>query len=555
MRVLAILFTLALISVLPQSAKAFGRCTEPGYLAEFIAGLAPQPCDEDFYTTIRATSGTATLRFISLPSTEGRDVGDWHPQASAVADGVGRALDALGAGRLPSEITVVLSYKPMSTAELDEVHADATIIDPSGECRVTFYKLAEGADPDLFSFSLAHEIFHCIQHTTWHGAAAGEASSWWVEGSAEYFAYLALPGIAVSDDWINAFTEDSYTMDPTQMRYQNVVLFAWLGHRGGPAAVGAFLTQMRRGDQMAVLRSLVPEADWISFVETWLEGEILLPGGRAIEPVFWGRQHVFRQSGTLTLTARPYVIDRAGADFVANKHFDLTHAITGSGHLAMRPSEGGEWSDPPATISTCDGAQRHFLYMTTTEGTGEGTLNVTTDTGGGGGACCLVGEWAPTPKALEGQAVMSEDIGAALMMFGHGSGISMCNHRGGDWRLTFREDGTGTLGFNDQTTSCMLSTDKGDIETRTIVRGATEFDWQVREDGVAMAWYGDSTVTTEGKVRLGGLDMNALPPSEDGVPFLPNAFSFACTPDSLTIKGLYGLSAAVEAEHTRIAPP
>lgn len=555
MRAVLLVLAFVLTGLVPQAAHAFGRCLDPGYLAQFIPSLAPQVCNEDFYTTIRASSGTATLRFISLPSTAAGDVGDWHPQAVAAANGVGRALDELGTGRLPSEITVFLSYKTLTIEELGEAHADATVIDPSGECRITFYKLAEGASPDLFAFTLAHEIFHCIQFATWRRAVSAERSEWWVEGSAEYFANLALPGLDASDDWIDGFTEDSYRMNPTKMQYENVVLFAWLGHRGGPAAVGTFLNQMRGGDQIAVLRELVPEADWISFVETWLEGEILLPGGRAIEPEFSGRLEVFRRSGTLTLKAQPYVIDRAGADFVADKRFDLTYEVTGSGHLAMRPSEGGDWADPPETINTCDGEQRHFVYLTTTEGTSEATLTVTTDADTSGGTCCLVGEWAPTPEALEGRAVMSEDVGATLLMFGHGSGTTMCSRRGGDWRLTFREDGTATLGFNDLTTGCTLSTDKGDIDADSTVRGAAEFDWQVLAEGVATAWYGETTIATEGKVTLGGLELQALPPTTDFPPFLPGAFRFACTGDTLTVEGLYGLIAGAEAEHSRVAPP
>lgn len=552
MRVLAISGLIALLSLIPGRTWAFGNCLDAGYLDAFLEGLAPQPCDDDYYITIRASTGDALLRVIHLASDPRGPTENWRPQVEALASGVGRAIDALGTGRLPREITVFLTSATDSDPTLGEVHADAARI-PGGECRVTFYKLAGGASPAEFTFTTAHEIFHCVQNETWPDAARVDEAGWWAEGSAEYFAHLAAPDAGGGQGWIDAFDTDSLRLSLTEMEYQNVVFFAWLGDAGGPSAVGTFLARMRPGDQLSLLQGLVPQSDWIRFVEAWLDGQIALPGGRAIQPGPMATgEKVFTASGDLTLRAKPYAIDRWGATFPEGKRFDLTHATTGAGHMAMKILNSSDpWADPPEKINTCDEGQRHILYLTSTDGDSDATLTVTTDEDTTGGTCCLIGEWQPTPETLSGLATFGMDYGAAAVA---GAGGSMaCEHNGGDWRLRFADDTTGSITFDAHATRCTVRAQGGAMASIGVRNGHTDFTWSVRGEGNAAVRYTGHEVAWTNTIKIGPVSQT-MTGNDDGPTSLPSGFAFTCEGDSLTVLGIYGLS-TYEATHTRIPVP
>jgi hypothetical protein len=533
-------------------AQAFGNCLDSGYLAYFREDLAPQPCDDDFYITIRAASGSALLRVIRLSAVPGsRPIASWRPQVEAAASGVGRAMDALGAGRLPTEITVLMTDQIETADGLDEVHADTTRI-PGGECRVVFYKLEDGATPEEFTFSLAHEIFHCVQYESWRDAARVGEAGWWVEGSAEYFAHLAAPGSGDGQGFIDAFDRLSLTTSLTAMEYETVVFFAWLGHRGGPSAVGEFLGRMRPGDQISVLRDLVPEPDWISFVETWLDGGILLPGGQLIQPApMASGERRFDSSGDLTLTAKPYSIDRWGARFVRDKRFDLTHDM-GGGRLAMKIlNASGPWEPPPETISTCDREQRHILYFTTTGSETQATLSVTTDPDTTGAACCLVGTWQPTDAALQGFADFGTGVGGGFM--GAAGGDMTCGYGGGGWVLTFAADGTGLIDYDAYANHCTGSLRGGQIQVDQTRAGATRFRWRVTGSGAARLEFLEHSMTQAMSVKIGPMvqDMGGSYP---GPATEATGMAFTCARDRLTVQGMFDLL-HTQAEHTRVPAP
>lgn len=544
------MLVLFLLLILPaRPVQAFGNCLDPGYLEAFRTGLLPQACDDDLYITIRAATGDALLRVIRLSASPGSGpIESWRPQVEALAIGVGRAMDATGAGRLPAEITVLLTDQSETTDEMEEVHADANRI-AGGECRVVFYKLSSGASPEEFTFTLAHELFHCAQYNTWLDAARVDEAGWWVEGSAEYFAHLAAPD-AGGQGWIDAFDSASLRTSLTAMEYEAVVFFSWIGHRGGPAAVGSFLGRMRPGDQISVLRELVPDADWINFVESWLDGEILLPGGRAIEPApLASGNRRFAASGDLSLSAKPYSIDRWGATFIADKRFDLTHD-SGSGHMAMKLFESDDpWEPPPETISTCDGEKQHILYFTATGSATDATVSVTTDEDSMGGACCLIGAWSPTQETLDGFASTALSIGAGRIAAAGGN--MSCGYASGGWIITFDEAGTGALDFQSNTTSCTVRSGGGNMRFEESRSGLIGFEWEVVGAGAGRASYTENTLAWNIAIHIGPM-VQIQSGADAGPSRASNGFAFACDQDRLAIQGLYGLSTA-EATYLRFA--
>jgi hypothetical protein len=545
-------FGVFLLTLLPGGrAMAFGACTEPGYLARFQAGLAPQPCEDIHYVTVHAASGDALLRIIRLARAAHGDDEVWRTNVIELASSLGRAIDAIGTARLPDEITVFLSDGRMEADELDEVHADTTRI-PGGECRVTFYKLSGGADAGLFVFSLAHEIFHCAQFETWLSAARVADAGWWVEGSAEYFAQLARPGTPYGDGWVEGFDEDSLSQSLVAMEYQNVVFFSWLANRGGPEAVGAFLAQMRPGSQLEVLRGLVPLADWTSFVETWLDGGVSLPGGRTITPGPMAQgERVFRTSGTLDLRAGAYVIERWGATFPEDNRFDLTYEASGSPSQARMRLLGatGGWAEPPERINTCEGEERHILYFTTVDGSAEAVLTVETDDDETGGTCCLAGSWSPTQETLEGFSSTAMQIGAAAIA-AQGANLS-CGYASGGWVLTFGDGGSGALDYEANTNICVASGHGGAISFDETRNGTIGFDWEVVGEGAGMAHYTENSLGWSIVMHMGPVT-HTQEGADAGPSIGSNGFAFTCDGDALTIRGIYGVSSA-EATYLRFA--
>jgi hypothetical protein len=63
------------------------------------------------------------------------------------------------------------------------------------------------SDSDVLAFSapfqkqiLAHELFHIFQDTHYFDSALPPMSSWWVEGSADYFSNVVSPCLSKDDD-------------------------------------------------------------------------------------------------------------------------------------------------------------------------------------------------------------------------------------------------------------------------------------------------------------------------------------------------------------------
>jgi hypothetical protein len=527
-------------------AHAFGNCLDAGYLSEFVDGLPAQACDDEYYTTIRASGSTATLRVIQL-SAAGRDPLDpWIPLVEGMATAVGRATDQIGTGRLPREITVLLT--PGTDAE--GAHADSSRL-RGGECRIVFYKLPDGAPPDEFTFTLAHEIFHCIQFETWRAAYVEEAG-WWVEGSAEYFAHVAAPDSTSGQEHITAFDTSSLTQTLTEMEYENVVFFAWLGS-AGPSNVGNFLTRMQPGDQNAVLAGIISDSDWGNFVESWLNGEVALPGGQLITPAPYASGNKrFTEPGEIVMTARPYQIARWGAQFPRDKLFELTHDA-GTGRLKMKETVGGTaWEDPPEDINTCDGEKRYLVYLTTTGSETTGTVTVDTNEEDRGGTCCLTGKWLPDDDALSGMADFGNQFGGAAMA---GAGGSMsCSYVGGGWVVAFNGDGTGAITYDGYGNQCSISSaGGGQIEITQVRSGATDFRWRVTGPGAAWLEFLDHSMSQSAVVQFGPVTQD-LSGEYPGPSSDETGLAFACEGNRLTMTGMFDIL-PVDAGHSRIAPP
>src|SRR5262249_46378034 len=127
-----------------------------------------------------------------------------------------------------------------------------------GECPVSYFKTAGTRTGAEFTDALVHELFHCIQYKRWRGMSD---ERWMVEGSAEYFVYLARPSRGPDD--IQTFDANIATRTLREMTYEAAPFFLWLGSAFGPPRVREFVSSP------GTIYAMVPLDMWIAFGQAY----------------------------------------------------------------------------------------------------------------------------------------------------------------------------------------------------------------------------------------------------------------------------------------------
>jgi hypothetical protein len=549
-----IAFVTILLS-LGSPALAFGGCDQPNYLQHFAITTPPEPCDEIVSHTIRTSGGVTELRLIRLASAPHGDDALWIRHTAALAERLGPAIDQIGA-RLPPEITLLLTAGTRDVGGRPAHAVTQGLIEYSSgvsECAVPVYKLARVVEVDEFVMAAAHEVFHCAQRVTWPDAYSTDGF-WWMEGSAEYFSNLVYPESRIRDGWFAAFDERSATEPLTAMLYENVVFFMFLATEGGPAAVGDFLGVMRRGDQIAVLKENMGTGEWARFVEAHIDGTIERPGGGPLEPAdHFTAERSYRRSDTLEISNDPFVATRYRLTFEAEKIYDLTYAVnSGAPQTAMRlDTETGVWGDPPPEVRACAEDQIYVLYAVDVDQPSAGTMTIETDEDDTGAKCCLIGEWKPTADALLGFSDFGMEVGAGPIAAQGGN--MQCGYMDGDWTLSFRDDGTGAITFNNTTNECQVSMNGQRMAVLSSRNGTTAFDWTIVGEGAAKLTFTDHDVFWNIVMKIGPIAQD-MSKADDGPSAATNGMAFMCRENDLTVQGVYGLSHK-ETDHVRVVVP
>jgi hypothetical protein len=545
-----------LLCLLPEgSALAFGRCTAPGYLDAFVPGLEAQDCEVIGEYDIVSRAGPSTLRLIRLASSAHGDDAALRGHVEQLAVALGPAFDAIGTARPPRYISILLAdreeiaviqHRPSS------VHAEVVAMFGDVECAMNVYKLPDGAGVDDFVFTLAHEVFHCAQNKTWP-TLMGDGDDWWVEGSAEYFAHLALPGYNSDNGFFDAFDQSALTVGLTAMHYETVVFFLWLATEGGPEAVGGFLAQMRPGDQPAVLRGLITPDDWTRFIEAWMNGEVQRPSGVPLQPqIHTLSTRRFTGPDSLATQTAAFTIPRWGLIFARDKVFDLSLTPpTAPPTVRMREDGSRDWVPPPERVNTCDDERTFLLYAATTEAVAEAELAVDTDADTTGGTCCLVGKWTPDDEALQGFADFGTSVGGAALAGARGS--MSCGYAGGSWLLTFDEDGGGSIAYDGYANQCTGTMRGGQIHVDNLRSGATVFRWRVTGPGAAWLEFVDHSMTQSMQVEIGPM-VQDLSGAYPGPATEETGLAFTCDGNRLTVQGMFDLLHG-QAGHSRVSLP
>ncbi len=540
------------------AARAFGDCSSDAYVRSFDARLAGAGCKLAIETEIVWAGGRQPLRVVVATEFEGDPaLGHLVTPIRSLAERTGRAMTAMGGVEIaPTTIFLTELTGPPTPGSGEPALGTAQA--HGDECRVVFYWSDDATGFDDIMFTLAHELFHCIAGNSFHSAYNHASAIWWIEGSADYFAHLAYPGTSQSDDWIADFDSGSPTRPLWEFTYASVPFFFWLGQNGGPPGVSSFVHGMTSSEgaaaELASLKRLVSPEQWKAFGEAYLDRAIRQPGGRRMASTPRpGR--LLRIVGAMRhrVASQPFVLHRERWEFERRKIYGLVQDYIDPGLSVVFSGAPGSWTSPPDNVMACRQTVRFRVLATTTTSSGAANYEVKHRPGQDTeGACCLVGEWAPTPAALNGEATALLDVAPAAGA-AYGVGYS-CAPPGGGWILGFAADGTGRVEWQGFSNTCTAQSQGQAFVTSSVRNGVTRFAWTVLGEGAGNARYVEHDVSFGINATVGGITLMDRTAPYPGPRTEENGFAFQCSVDKLSIQGIFGLNFH-ESTYTRASPP
>lgn len=554
---LLLLLCLGLCGVAP-AAFALGNCSSDAYVRSFDERLGGTTCVPLVETTVTWAGGRQPLRLVTTAE-NAREPSLVHLIAPIrqLAERMGPAMDQMGGIEI-QPVTIFLTSLP-PPPEPGEPRPTAALARPySDECEVVYY-WSDGAETyDLLTFTLAHELFHCISAKSFLEVYNHDSAVWWSEGSAEYFAHLAYPGTAFSDGEIAEFDAGSPTQPLWNFSYSSVPFFFWLGQTEGPNSVSRLVHGLATADgaaaEHAALRRMVSPEQWKRFGEAYLDRTIRQPGGRAMastpQP---GALRRIAGPVSLRVASQPFVLHRERLTFARGKLYALQQTSIDAGLSVGFSAEPEVWTSPPDTVAACREDVAYRVLATTTEAAGAAVYDITQPDGMDSvGACCLVGEWTPTPASRNAEAALLGEIGAPKIAAA-GASLS-CEPPEGAWTLSFAADGTGRVDWEGFTNVCTVHAQGGAMTQASTRNGTTGFEWQTRAAGAGTARYVENSLEWTLLMKLGPMTVMDRTAADAGPSVDSNGFAYQCTADTLSVQGIYGLNAR-QSTYTRVVEP
>ncbi|MEZ5670337.1 MAG: hypothetical protein R3F55_23485 [Alphaproteobacteria bacterium] len=420
-RILAAVFILSLCAI--GSARAsFGDCDDPDYLGDFgptpggaspLGPILQLNCVIEFEFAFDTPGGTRHIRAIRDASA------DWIVGPAVLADierGARASVTAmalLGNYRI-ADVTILMLDDAHATADLTGsgryVGALTNGFADSAECLVTSFLLGPAGEGERVAYNAAHEIFHCIQAASLSPeqyATAVGGGAWWAEGSAEYFASLALPELGDihrrADDFNDSIANEEAL---NAQSYGMAVFFWWFDANRGPGQLMTFLSGMAPSSDAAAqhtaMRDALSDADWLRFAQAYSDRSITLPNGSALalNPP-GGEALIFDGNVTRRLALRPFVMVLATAEYACGRWANTRTPATVA--LSAQDIAGGAWSDYPDEVDARAPANGRYRVAALPTGS-DREVRIRAERREGCTPCggstaldiCLVGSWAQT---------------------------------------------------------------------------------------------------------------------------------------------------------------
>ncbi len=316
----SVLGVLALFS--SSTAHAFGSCSDSSYLSHFglVISIAARCEEVSTEATMHTADGTRQIRIVRL-------VRGAHSPDEETISAVRRAVDdatraTLQLGRFSMDeatILVVDGASPTGGEHFGShaVRAEAGI--DENECYVTLGEADTGGSAREIAPLIAAALFRCIEGKTLRPAQIdtieGENSKWWYEGSADWFATLAVDSEEFRRDRMGEFDHTSTETPLYHMGEAASIFFDWLGHTRGDLAIIPMLRQMADSDEesaqvMAMTQSVTP-AEWLNFAEAYLDGKIVDGQNHEIESEpEEGHEWEWEGTSRIPLVLEPFLLIR-----------------------------------------------------------------------------------------------------------------------------------------------------------------------------------------------------------------------------------------------------
>jgi hypothetical protein len=425
------------IFLLPRLAFAnFGDCSDSNYRARFSDDERRSvefDCVEIFRVPVTTTAGTRHIRILYNPTSAFGD----DRRRFEFERGVREAARALGEiGPIQFEDTTLLLADDRPPQEpgpgpyylppqrVSSARTDEQIV--NSECTIRLYLAGPGNSREHAAFTVAHEIFHCVLLANLRPEQLGHRADWWMEGSAEWFAAIAVPDASALPSRIGNFDTHSETTPLYHMSYEAVVFFLWLDQTHGRTSILPFLRQMadQPGDQaqIAAMRAALPASEWVRFAHTYLNGAIFDPhpeGNRVAFIHTPGRDLVWTGTRRQGYAMEPFVLHRGWLEFECGQWRSSVHPRFPD-HYGIQIQTGEAWEDLPITFHTDPGSSRRFRIggMNATASTVTLAIDATQEAECQG--CgdvreldnCVVGTWRQTSN--DTAEVMNELFGSQM---------------------------------------------------------------------------------------------------------------------------------------------
>lgn len=290
------------------------------------------------------------------------------------------------------DTTIFMAFSVSDPAELSDVHdrewkeggAAAWSLPGQGvddaECHVTAFLLNDWSAEIDIPYMIAHELFHCVQFGSLSEAQMHARGHWWIEGSAELFAGLAIP--EGTDVWDRAPRFDRAVQNERPlyaMQYEAAVFFYWLYQERGIGGLMPFLRGMASSAddaaQRSAIRSQISSEQLLDFAHAYDDRLISYPGGGALRsgPRIDGTTWTINASGEQRRILKPFVIMPGWADYACGRW----EATPSDANVEVREEHASDWGGWPAEVDARERAPVRYRVMAMH--TGDANVNFTLD--------------------------------------------------------------------------------------------------------------------------------------------------------------------------------
>ena len=274
---------------------------------------------------------------------------------------------------------------------------------PGRRCEVNLYPpLWRDKPREALNFTLAHEMFHVVQEKL-HPSVDRCEATWWIEGTAEWFANLAVHGQDDSRGFLASWDTAIRNLRLIDVEYAAVAFWFWAAELNGPTypLEVARLGEAALSRPSAIASHMTPE-EWSNLMFMHLSDALAFPDGRPARIAPDPGPALEQDAGVVTLSGPALSLQR-GQVMLEPGLWTLTLDAASPGTVALLAHESGAGFDelrpgvPVRRFFGCnDGGALLFAAGFGSTGETMARLRIAEAEGGGDCGSCMQGTWEMT---------------------------------------------------------------------------------------------------------------------------------------------------------------